>query len=108
MVPMAYLRRVDVVVVNASKREISTKSLGSYDGCRGGICCGVEQSLLEIWVSMKHSHYVWNGFMYIPIIGVTIMSSAPLHQAVVTNGLIVRVHNSYRSLGLGGCESLLS
>jgi hypothetical protein len=57
---------------------------------------------------MKHSHYVWNGFMYIPIIGVTIMSSAPLHQAVVTNGLIVRVHNSYRSLGLGGRESLLS
>jgi hypothetical protein len=57
---------------------------------------------------MKHSHYVWNGFMNFPIVGVTIMSSAPLHEAVVTDGLIVRVHNSHRSLGLGGCEILLS
>ncbi len=108
MVPMTCLRAVDFVVGSASKREISTKSQGSYDGCRGGIRCGVDKSLLEIGVIMEHSHYVWNGFMYVPIIRVTIMPSAPLHKAVVTNGLIVRVHNSYRSLGLGGSESLLS
>jgi hypothetical protein len=76
---MTYLRAVDFMVGSASKREISTKSSGSYDGSRGGIRCGVDQSLLEIWVIMKHSHYVWNGFMNLSIIGVTIMSSAPLH-----------------------------
>ena len=56
---------------------------------------------------MKHSHYVWNGFMNFTIVLITIMSSATMHQAIVTDGLIVCVHYSNRGLCLSRRESLL-
>jgi hypothetical protein len=63
----------------AAQRKIRTEREGRDDSCRGGICCGVEQALLEFGVFMKHRHDAGYGFVNVAIIRITIMSSASLH-----------------------------